>query len=246
LKKLIARRRMSPSMIVAMVALVIAVGGGAAYASSHFIITKTSQIKPSVVRALRGAMGSKGGAGPIGPAGASGPKGATGATGLGPTGSTGATGATGPGAQEFNAFLSTSSGGVASGALGTIPIYLECVTTGSSTTPVASIATPESSSATESARYDATWVSPTNNTNGAATLEQSNGPLSSPNQVMASTVTGANTGTSVTSGTILIVTAPVPGPGPHTTETVSFELTTAGTGTSSECAADAQIVSATG
>jgi hypothetical protein len=45
-------RRPSPAMIVALVALVIALGG-TAVAASHYIITSTSQIKPSVLHELR-------------------------------------------------------------------------------------------------------------------------------------------------------------------------------------------------
>jgi hypothetical protein len=43
-------RRPSPAVIIAIVALVMALGGSAV-AASRYIITSTSQIKPSVLRA---------------------------------------------------------------------------------------------------------------------------------------------------------------------------------------------------
>jgi collagen triple helix repeat protein len=74
------------------VALVVALGG-TAVATSRYIITSTSQIKPSVLRVLRAGTGAKGtttvaGAqGPAGAAGAQGPAGAAGVQGVpGPTG----------------------------------------------------------------------------------------------------------------------------------------------------------------
>jgi len=76
---------------IALTALVFAMTG-TGVAASHYVITSTSQIKPSVLRKLRGTAGR---AGPIGPVG---PRGLTGAQGL--PGSTGAPGAPGaPGAR---------------------------------------------------------------------------------------------------------------------------------------------------
>lgn len=63
------RRRLTYSRVAATAALVIALGGGAAYAKSHWLITSVSQIKPSVVKALRKP-------GPRGPRGATGAPGA--------------------------------------------------------------------------------------------------------------------------------------------------------------------------
>jgi hypothetical protein len=88
--------RSSYPRVLAALAVILAIGGGSALAASiahkpktkpkhHYLITSTSQIKPSVLSRLHGANGTNGA------------KGATGATGAtGTTGTTGATGATGP------------------------------------------------------------------------------------------------------------------------------------------------------
>jgi hypothetical protein len=76
------------SNIVATLALVFAMSGGA-FAAQHYLITSTKQIKPSVLRSLRtpskpgptGASGSSGGVGLTGPQGTTGATGATGAQG---------------------------------------------------------------------------------------------------------------------------------------------------------------------
>ena len=70
--------RPSPAMLVACLALFVALGG-TGLAASHYLITKTSQIKPSVLAQLRGPRGP---AGPQGPAGAQGPQGAGGPQGV--------------------------------------------------------------------------------------------------------------------------------------------------------------------
>lgn len=73
----------SRSMVVALLALSVATAGSASAAS--YVITKSSQIKPSVRKALkgqRGAQGLRGDRGPQGPQGFTGPAGAAGPAGL--------------------------------------------------------------------------------------------------------------------------------------------------------------------
>jgi hypothetical protein len=112
------RFHVTPSTVIATLALVFAMSGGA-YAASKYVITSTKQISPKVLKSLKGANGKNGAAGPAGPAGAAGAgtagaqgaqgaqgpqgpagtngeKGAPGTNGgVGPTGATGAQGATG-------------------------------------------------------------------------------------------------------------------------------------------------------
>jgi hypothetical protein len=101
------RMRVSPAMVIAGLALVFAMTGGA-YAAKKYLIISTKQISPSVLKQLQGkagpagANGAQGPAGLQGPAGAAGAKGDTGAAGKdgaqgseGPAGPAGATGATG-------------------------------------------------------------------------------------------------------------------------------------------------------
>jgi hypothetical protein len=65
-------RKPSASVVIASLALFFALGGSAV-AAHHFLITKTSQIKPSVRHALRGNEGPEGAQGQTGPAGPAGP-----------------------------------------------------------------------------------------------------------------------------------------------------------------------------
>jgi hypothetical protein len=112
------RFHVTPATVIATLALVFAMTGGA-YAASKYLITSTKQISPKVLKALKGANGKNGTAGPAGPAGAAGagtagaqgaqgaqgPQGSAGTNGekgapgtnggVGPTGATGAQGATG-------------------------------------------------------------------------------------------------------------------------------------------------------
>jgi hypothetical protein len=70
-------RRPSPALVVASVALFFSLGG-VGLAASHYLITSTSQIKPSVLRELRGAKGPPGPQGPAGLQGATGSVGTAG------------------------------------------------------------------------------------------------------------------------------------------------------------------------
>jgi hypothetical protein len=70
------RRHLTYANVVATLALVFAMSGGA-LAAKHYLVTSTKQIKPSVLKTLRGKTG------PRGAAGANGATGATGATGPG-------------------------------------------------------------------------------------------------------------------------------------------------------------------
>jgi hypothetical protein len=96
------------TIIIAILAslCVVATAG----AATHYLITSTKQIKPSVVAQLKGNRGYTGARGAIGPRGATGVAGSQGATGAqgpqGPPGTAGAqgakgdTGATGPQGQQ--------------------------------------------------------------------------------------------------------------------------------------------------
>jgi hypothetical protein len=66
--------RVLKSPAIAWVALFFSLTG-TGLAASRYVITSTSQIKPSVRRALRGPEGPPGAAGPQGPTGATGPTG---------------------------------------------------------------------------------------------------------------------------------------------------------------------------
>jgi hypothetical protein len=79
-------RRPSPATIIASLALFFAFGG-TAIAAKHYLITSTSQIKPSVLAKLKGKAGKQGPAGATGATGAQGTPGAAGTQGLaGPEG----------------------------------------------------------------------------------------------------------------------------------------------------------------
>jgi hypothetical protein len=89
------RRHFNYANVVATLALLFAMSGGA-LAASRILITSTKQIKPSVLKALKGAAGKTGAVGPVGPAGVAGPVGPQGPQGLqGSAGNNGEKGAAG-------------------------------------------------------------------------------------------------------------------------------------------------------
>jgi hypothetical protein len=94
------RKHFNYANVVATLALLFAMSGGA-LAASRIIITSTKQIKPSVLKVLKGAAGKTGA---VGPAGATGPGGAQGPQGSqGSAGSNGEKGATGPEGSPWTA-----------------------------------------------------------------------------------------------------------------------------------------------
>jgi Collagen triple helix repeat (20 copies) len=90
------RRRMTFANVALTVALVFAMSGGA-LAAKKYLITSTSQIKPSVLKSLQGKAGPAGVQGPQGPAGLKGENGSNGTNGVnGKEGTAGKEGPTGP------------------------------------------------------------------------------------------------------------------------------------------------------
>jgi hypothetical protein len=86
----------SAAMVVAVAALVLALGGGA-YAAKKYVITSTGQIKPSVLKSLQGRAGTTGATGPAGAQGEQGTRGKAGVEGQpGPEGPEGLPGEPGP------------------------------------------------------------------------------------------------------------------------------------------------------
>ncbi len=71
------RKHFNATTIVAIVALVFAMTGGA-YAAKHYLITNTKQISPKVLKQLKGQNGKNGANGAAGAAGANGKDGAQG------------------------------------------------------------------------------------------------------------------------------------------------------------------------
>lgn len=105
------RSRLGGSGLIAIIALVLAMAGGA-YAAKRVIITKLNQIAPSVQKQLKGKrgpagkQGEPGPAGPAGPAGAPGKDGAPGQNGVSVT-TQAATGCTAGGTKISSASGST-------------------------------------------------------------------------------------------------------------------------------------------
>ncbi len=75
-------RRLSYATVTATRALLVAVGGGSAWAAQHYVITSTGQIKPSVLPQLHGANGNNGRDGTDGVNGTAGINGVNGANGV--------------------------------------------------------------------------------------------------------------------------------------------------------------------
>jgi Collagen triple helix repeat (20 copies) len=90
------KRRVGAGGVLAVVALVLALSGGA-YGAARVVIKSIDQISPKVRHQLRGAVGPRGPAGATGPAGPAGTAGSAGAQGVpGKDGKDGAPGEAGP------------------------------------------------------------------------------------------------------------------------------------------------------
>jgi hypothetical protein len=191
---------------VATVALFFALGG-TAWATHHYLISSTKQIKPSVLNSVRGKTG---------------PVGATGQQGI-----QGIPGNQGPSAVPFVVTsLAQGSQSPASGGVGPIPVYLNCLDI--SGDPVAILTSGASSG---------TWALNENyraaESAGAGTNSMDNGSLSN----------GLNIGTEVATGdeaTGIAVLSTTSGT-TTTTETVDFTLGSTGT-SGGTCSMTAQVV----
>jgi hypothetical protein len=103
----VLRRRLTYTNVGVTLALFFSMSGGA-LAASHYLITSTKQIKPSVLSALKGKAGAAGAAGANGANGAVGPQGLQ-----GPEGKAAANGAAGE--SVVSAALKPKEGGCAEG-----------------------------------------------------------------------------------------------------------------------------------
>ncbi len=85
-----SKRSLNYANVTATLALVFSMSGGA-LAANHYLISSTKQIKPSVLKSLKGNAGANGAPGATGPAGPAGPSGSAGSQGKegapGPAGS---------------------------------------------------------------------------------------------------------------------------------------------------------------
>jgi len=77
MEKSLMRKHLRYGNVIATVALVFALTGGA-YAAGRYVITSTRQISPKVLKALTGKVGARGLAGTQGPAGTAGAQGVAG------------------------------------------------------------------------------------------------------------------------------------------------------------------------
>lgn len=97
------RKYFNPAAVVAVLAVLLTTTGGA-YAANRYLITSTKQIKPSVLKALRGNAGTAGKNGASGANGAQGPQGPQGAAGnAGANGTTGTNGTPGTNGESVTA-----------------------------------------------------------------------------------------------------------------------------------------------
>jgi hypothetical protein len=197
-------RRPSPALVVACLALFVA-STGTSIAANHYLITSTKQIKPSVIKQLKGAKGPRGQS-VSGLTGPQGPKGDTGATGV--TGSTGATGATGPAGPTGAAGAAGATGSTgATGVTGTNgtngaqgptgpqgPVGATGVTGSTGATGATGPAGPTGAAGAAGATGStgATGVTGTNGTNGVQ------GPTGPQGPVGATGVTGSTGATGAT------------------------------------------------
>jgi hypothetical protein len=96
----VIRRHISYANVVATLALVFAMSGGA-LAAKHYLVNSTKQINPKVLKKLTGQSGRNGATGATGPSGLAGSP--------GKEGPAGREGAQGPGAREITVSLPASA-----------------------------------------------------------------------------------------------------------------------------------------
>ncbi len=202
---------------MAALALVIALGGGTAWAANHYLITKTSQIKPSVLAKLHGAVGRAGVTGTPGVRGA--------------TGGTGVTGATGTAATVFDTQIDPQTGEQQTGAAGAIPIVLSCVQNGGSA-PQARLDASPLPDPSSRGRYTTTMTA-----NNGTNTSSAAGPLST-SVFTPIADSGPGAVTNNTYGTSVLTTFVG---GNFKTETVTFWIFRTDDGSSGTCYLKSQI-----
>jgi hypothetical protein len=213
---------------------VLALGAGSALAVTHSIHHKKKHHKPS------GKSVTTGPAGPSGATGATGPAGATGAT-----GATGGVGPQGPGADTFVGTVtagSTSTNFPSSGGVGPVPVYVQCINEGTGNAPYTELETTATSGGIFPDDFGGTM---------AATYTYGVTGLTSSPQTYQYTralplpgdIAGLFSDSDAVVGTVIFdyyqggflddTT---------TTETVTFELTESGTGSTATCSVVGQVV----